>query len=169
MSTAAAGRKRASLIPLDPILDIAARVTRALPRVRGRGALAQRIAESLASREGMWHVRMLKGHVLDLPRASLQTWEAAFTGYYDDEEIDLITRFIVPEGLVLDVGACFGFYTVPLGIEAQRRNAYVAAFEPVPSNFALLQGNLSANGLTKTVVALPIALGERVVSRKMWV
>jgi Met-10+ like-protein len=153
------GLKGLSLRALDSILNAAAGVVRALPPVRGRGVIAQYVCGFPIAREGEWSIPMEQGHVLNVPRSSFQTWMAAFTGRYEEEELKLIRRFIAPGSLVLDIGACFGFYTIPLGVEAQRRGAYVVAFEPVPANFVVLKNNVETNRLTDTVRALPIGLG----------
>jgi FkbM family methyltransferase len=101
---------------------------------------------------------MRRGHRMVLPKGSMQTWAPAFTGEYDEADIDEILAVAVPGSVVLDIGACFGLYTVPLALEGTRRAFDVVAFEPVPSNLRYLQLNLSLSGAVARIE--PTALGE---------
>ena len=92
-------------------------------------------------REGLWNIPMEKGHRMIVPRAAAQSWVPAFTARYDDEKVDLVRRVIRHRSLVLDVGACFGFWTLPLAREAARHNGHVVAFEPVRSNLEILRSH----------------------------
>ncbi len=95
-----------------------------------------------------------------VPRSSAQTWTAAFTGRYDDEEIEWLAGLVTSGSLVLDVGACFGFYTVPLAMAAARVGARVVAFEPVPANVSVLRRNVTENGLAQLVDIMPFGLAR---------
>jgi FkbM family methyltransferase len=92
--------------------------------------------------------------------ASSQGWNPAFTGRYDDEEIALLTDLIAPDSMVLDVGACFGLYTVPLAHSARQRGAHVVAFEPVARNYRVLAANLRINQLSDVAASHQIGLGR---------
>jgi FkbM family methyltransferase len=96
---------------------------------------------------------------MTVPANSSQSWRAAFTGSYDDEVIDLLVPHVEPGSLVFDVGASFGFYTIPLGLAAQRVGARVVAVEPVGRNCDVLRRNVALNGLDGVVSVLPWALG----------
>ncbi len=148
-------------------LSLLAKISRALPGVRGRGALAQCLyAKVPAARAGEWSIRMNRGHTVRLPRSSAQTWGPAFTGTYDEAELDLISRFVGEGCLILDVGACFGLYSIPLAVLARKRAGRVVAFEPVSSNVTVLSRNVVANGLAETIAVLPRGLGSR--PSRMW-
>lgn len=99
------------------------------------------------------------GHRMEVPAGSAQAWNAAFSGSYDDEEIDLLSHHIAGGSFVLDVGASLGFYTIPLGRYAQAVGALVVAVEPIRSNCEVLARNVSANYLDDVVSVLPIGLG----------
>ena len=61
----------------------------------------------------------------------------------------------VPKGKTLvDVGACLGFFT----IYAALRGVQVAAFEPCPELFGLLEQNVAANGVERLVTRHRTAL-----------
>jgi FkbM family methyltransferase len=95
-----------------------------------------------------------------VPRASAATWEPAFTGRYDDEHLDWLEPLIEPRSLVLDVGACFGFYTIPLAKVAEAVGAWVVAFEPLSDNVQILKQNLHRNHVRNATV-VKLGLAER--------
>lgn len=146
---------------LDAALTLLATASRLLPPLRGRGAVGFRLGRIFRHRTtGAWSIRMKRGHRMRVPRTSTQTWAPAFTGIYDDETLDHLARLIEPGTFALDVGACFGFYSVPLGITARALGARVIAFEPLRANLPFLQNNLDANGLCGVVRVAPVGLGR---------
>jgi FkbM family methyltransferase len=139
-------------------VGVVAALSRTLDGLRGRGRIAQRMYRPNAG--GDWRVRMRAGHMMAFPRAAAIGWLPAFTGKYDDPEIQLIYPYIEAGGFVVDIGACFGFYTVPLGIVARDRGALVAAVEPAIANITYLDTNIDRNGLSQAVVVVHAALGR---------
>ncbi len=133
-------------------------LVRALPRIRGRGKLAEAISGALlhAGASPRVTVRMNAGYrlILDL-RVPSQLW-AAYLGEYDRANVAILCRFIRAGGLALDVGANIGFYSVPLAIAGAR----VLAFEPVPQNVSRLRENVALNGLESTISVHAIALSS---------
>jgi len=142
------------------LVDATARLSRSLPPLRGRGRAAQLLQHRVRPREDSWTIRMRKGHRMAVPANSSQSWRAAFTGSYDDEDIELFVRYIEPGSFVLDVGASLGFYTIPLGLAARRVAARVLAVEPVARNCDVIRHNVGLNGLDDVVSVLPSALGR---------
>ena len=143
--------------------DALARISRRLPSVRGKSALAQRLrrrAEKRGTLEGAWHVRLRDGTVLDLPRQSLMSWAVAFQGFYDPAAMSAVGQFGSPDSLVLDVGASLGIWTVPLGLLAASRNAHVWAFEPNPANAPWINRNVALNHLDEAVTLREMGLGD---------
>jgi FkbM family methyltransferase len=94
------------------------------------------------------------------PMGSAQSWSAAFTGSYDDEVIELLRSYVAEGDLIVDVGACLGFYTVPLAMAAQAGRGHVLAVEPVAANRAILEANLALNQVTDVVSIVPCGLGR---------
>ncbi len=94
------------------------------------------------------------------PWSTVQSWTAAFTGQYDEAEIDLLLSFADQGTLLLDVGASVGFWTVPLAMAARDRQGRVLAIEPLSANVGLLRANLARNGLGHVVDICPVALGS---------
>lgn len=97
---------------------------------------------------------------MDVPANSAQSWKAAFTGSYDDEEIELLATYVQSGSFVIDVGASLGFYTVPLAKVARTSGSRLVAVEPVVANCATLRRNLDLNDLVETVSIAPVALGR---------
>jgi FkbM family methyltransferase len=95
---------------------------------------------------------------MTVPRSAAQGWIPAFTGRYDDATIDLFLRYVEAGTLVIDIGACFGFWTIPL---AQSCAGAVVAVEPMPQNLDYLRRNVDANGVTSKVTVVPFVLSDR--------
>jgi FkbM family methyltransferase len=102
---------------------------------------------------------MRRGHRMEVPANSAQSWRAAFTGSYDDAELDLLVPFVRQGSLVLDIGASLGFYTIPLAQVVRARAGRLVAVEPIYANCEVLRRNLAVNGLTEVASVLPVALG----------
>ena len=103
---------------------------------------------------------MRRGHILDLPKSSYQSWIAAFTGEYDEEDLQAIIDLAPPGSVILDIGASLGMYAIPLAIAGRPGGFRVVAFEPVPTNLAVLRENILLNGLDGEVRVEPVALGS---------
>lgn len=139
-------------------------LSRVLPGVRGRGRAALMAHGWVAPRLGagprrMWEIPMLRGHRMTVPWSTNQAWVAAFTGGYDDAEIDLLVGCAERGTFFMDVGASLGFWTVPLAAAASQQGARVLAVEPLESNLEVLSENIRRNGLAGNVDLLPVALG----------
>lgn len=139
-------------------------LSRALPGVRGRGRAALALHGWMAPHLGagpprMWEVPMRRGHCMSVPWSTDQAWLAAFTGGYDEAEIDLLVGRAERGTFFMDVGASLGFWTVPLAEAARQLGSRVLAVEPVASNRAVLSENIRRNGLAGSVDLLPVALG----------
>jgi FkbM family methyltransferase len=138
---------------------------RALPPVRGRGKLAAAMSGALlrAGASPLVATTMNAGHRLILDtRVPSQLW-AAYLGDYDRANLAALRRFIRRAGLVLDVGANIGFYSVPLAIAGAR----VLAFEPVPQNVARPRQNVALNGLERAIDIHAVALSSEAGSAEI--
>ncbi|PZS17404.1 MAG: hypothetical protein DLM54_09690 [Acidimicrobiales bacterium] len=142
----------------------AAALSRTLRDLRGRGRVGTilhgLVAERLYHEAATWKVPMRRGHQMESPWSTVQSWTAAFTGRYDDAEIDLLLRFADRGTLLLDVGASVGFWAVPLALAAHRRQSRLVAIEPLAANRPLLRANVERNGLATVVDICPVALGS---------
>jgi FkbM family methyltransferase len=152
-----------------PIVDTLASLTRRLPSLRGRGAIAQWLYAHTTRDLGMWSIPMTDGTMMMAPRSAAMSWTPAFTGAYDPSQLDLILSFFTPDSFALDIGACLGFYSVPMGKAALGRGGQVIAFEALPTNERVLRENLARNGLEGVVASVPIGLGSKSTAAEMLV
>ena len=123
------------------------RVVDALLRASGIDAL-HRGREQVARRRGL------------LWRLDTRCWvqrTVFYRGAWDDDELRLLLRLLPEDGVFLDVGAYFGWYSLVVARETRGR-ARVWAFEPVAASRARLEENRRLNGLDGVRV-LPFAAG----------
>jgi len=143
--------------------QVIGRVARRLPNFRGKTNLAWRWKRELELRRGplhrSWSVELSGGTRYVLPGGSSMTWTLAWTGEWERHLREYVLGYVEPEGLLLDVGASLGLWTVPLGRAARDLGSEVWAFEPYPPNLEWLDGNISINGLTDVTTVKPFALG----------
>ncbi len=158
-------RRVAQYAPSMDLASLSASAVRCLPRARGTtniGWQAMRACERLSSLEGHLDVRLRDGSVLKLPRSAPMSWAAAFQGEYDAAvQQYLLSRYVAPESLVVDVGAALGLWTIPLGVRARSIGSLVWAVEPHPNNHGWLERNIAANDLADVVEVHPCALGNQ--------
>lgn len=97
--------------------------------------------------------------IFEPSRAAGWLYSVPFSGTFERKETDYLQRNIAPGSVCLDVGACFGWYTVLLSQQAGERGV-VHAFEPVGPNRECLEANLVLNDC-RNVTVNAVALGER--------
>src|SRR5262249_40549990 len=78
-------------------------------------------------------------------------------GLFWDEHLRPWIDQVPPGTVMVDVGACLGFFTVYLA----KKGVYVHAFEPCPEVFAILQQNVAQNGVGDHVFLHPEPLYSR--------
>lgn len=82
----------------------------------------------------------------------------------DGAEIGRLREFSSDGGVFLDIGANIGYYALMAAHQGARK---VLAFEPNPVVFSRLRFNIEANDLAGRIVALSVALGDRVATMAM--
>jgi FkbM family methyltransferase len=97
------------------------------------------------------------GHKMFLD--SRDSLNLSIKGVYEPFETELVKKEIRKGDVVLDVGANIGYYTL-IFAKLVGENGKVFAFEPDPSNFALLKKNVEINGYKN------ITLVQKAVSNK---
>lgn len=85
--------------------------------------------------------------------------EVFFTGAYGPQETAILRAVLSPGARFVDVGANWGYFTL-LAAHLVGETGRVMAMEPDPRLFALLAGNVAANGLGH-VAAVQAAAAER--------
>ena len=78
---------------------------------------------------------------------------------YEPYTVELFRNSITPGAVVLDIGACFGYFALLAG-KRVGSDGMVYAFEPAPDNFALLARNVHRFG-TSNIIAVQKAVAER--------
>jgi FkbM family methyltransferase len=84
---------------------------------------------------------------------------AEFGLHYERFEVELLAERLRPGGVLVDVGANVGLYSIQLARRVERLK--VLAFEPVAATYETLRRNLVKNGADARVDARRLALGER--------
>lgn len=77
---------------------------------------------------------------------------------FDIKELETIIANVPENAICIDVGACFGAYTMNLALRIP--NAHVIAFEPFRSNFEILQRNVARNALSDRISTHRMALSD---------
>lgn len=146
---------------LDAMRSGAMALMQRVPRVKGymrtAGALNRFFLSAGAS--PTFTAQMKLGHRLILDARGPQAW-AGYTGKYDDIQISILRNLLPANGVLFDVGANVGYYTVPLAGDAKRKNARIVAFEPFSRNVDRLRANLALNDLSAYVDIQPVALSS---------
>jgi FkbM family methyltransferase len=70
---------------------------------------------------------------------------------HEPYETELVSSIIEPGNVVLDIGANIGYYTL-IFAKLVGQNGKVFAFEPEPTNFQLLEKNVSINGYSNVIL-----------------
>ena len=133
---------------------------RRFPLRDGKEFFYQHFHRTLAPPEGWLTLRLARGFTLHLDLADPVQRKLFFFGDYDERrEADLISRVLAPGEVFWDVGANLGYFT--LLAAARLKNAgQVVAFEPGPSAYACLTGNISRNPFTN-ILAYAVAASDR--------
>lgn len=86
------------------------------------------------------------------------SFELAFEGGYELLETAFLKNLNLKGKIVIDVGACVGYYTL-LAAKLVGDKGRVIAFEPEKDNFRLLKKNITANE-TKNIFGFQAAVGD---------
>ncbi len=109
-------------------------------------------------------VTEVEGHKMFLDtRDSLKL---SIIGVHEQFETELVKKKIRKDDVVLDIGANIGYYTL-IFAKLVGENGKVFAFEPDPSNFALLKKNVEVNGY-KNVILVQKAVSNTTGALNLW-
>jgi FkbM family methyltransferase len=138
-----------------------ARLTRTARRVRNLAAHLGRVADeerirSVATTYGRLDYPAAEIH---LQLSSRQEFARLRSCYKEPWTVGWIERCVKPGDVLYDVGANVGAYTLVAAVGVP--GARVVAFEPSPANFAALCANVELNAVAGSVIAVPLALGDR--------
>lgn len=102
-------------------------------------------------------VAEVQGHKMFLD--SKDSIELSIWGVYEPFETELFKKEIKSGDVVLDIGANIGYYTL-IATKLVGEHGKVFAFEPDPTNFALLEKNVKLNGY-KNVILVQKAVSNK--------
>jgi FkbM family methyltransferase len=126
----------------------------------GKEFFYQHFHRRLAPPKGWLSLRLARGFTLHLDLADPVQRKLFFFGDYDERrEADLITRVLAKGEVFWDVGANLGYFTL-LAAARLHNTGQVVAFEPGPSAYACLTGNISHNPFTN-ILTFPVAASDR--------
>ena len=95
---------------------------------------------------------------LTLVETDISHQQIALCGFYELAVSRQIQRLAQAGGLMIDVGANYGYYAALWA--AARSDNQVYAFEAVPTNLSALQTNLDQNGFSQQVQTYGVAVGQ---------
>lgn len=98
----------------------------------------------------------LKSNVADVQEHKMfldskDSLDLSIFGLYEKLETQLVKKEIWMGDVVLDIGANIGYYTL-IFAKLVGENGKVYAFEPDPTNFALLEKNVKTNGYENVIL-----------------
>lgn len=109
-------------------------------------------------------VAEVQGHKMLLD--SKDTLGLSVWGFYEPLETELVKKEVKKGDVVLDIGANIGYYTL-IAAKLVGENGKVFAFEPDPTNFAILKKNVELNGY-KNVVLVQKAVSNKTGKLKLY-
>jgi len=118
--------------------------------------------------EGSALLRVGSGYQVELDLSQFPSQQLFWFGSWEPRSALVLASHLEPGAIAVDVGANIGILTLAM-CDAVIPNGHVHAFEPDPSNFALLRTNVEANKLSAVTmlhqVALTDALGSVTLRR----
>jgi len=106
----------------------------------------------------------VQGHKMFLD--SIDTLGLSINGIYEPLETELVKKEVKKGDVVLDIGANIGYYTL-IFAKLVGEEGKVFAFEPEPTNFALLKKNVEINGY-KNVILVQKAVSNKTGKLKLY-
>jgi FkbM family methyltransferase len=122
--------------------------------------MARRIAATLRE-----PTAVVDGH--DMLLDPVDSLRLSIVGVYEPFETSLVKKLLRPGDVAVDVGANIGYYTL-LFARAVGPEGRVIAFEPEPTNFAILERNVKVNGYEERVHLVQAACGPRSGTTKLF-
>ena len=107
----------------------------------------------------------VQGHKMFLD--SKDTLGLSVKGIHEPRVTELVKKEVKKSDVVLDIGANIGYYTL-IAAKLVGENGKVFAFEPDPTNFAILRKNVELNGY-KNVVLVQKAVSNKTGTLKLYI
>lgn len=101
---------------------------------------------------------------LDLMKDDIGHQSIILNGFYELELTKAIRKLAKTGGLLVDVGANYGYFSCLWA--GENKNNRAIAFEASPLNVSPLQNNISKNGFSGRINVEPVALGKEIGNAK---
>jgi len=108
-----------------------------------------RIAHAFFLKQMKLNFIIVQGHKMFLD--SKDSLNLSLNGTYEEFETELFKKEIKESDIILDIGANIGYFTL-IFAQIVGNHGKVFAFEPDPTNFALLKKNVEINGYENIVL-----------------
>ncbi|MCB7129813.1 MAG: FkbM family methyltransferase, partial [Candidatus Brocadiales bacterium] len=95
--------------------------------------------------------------IFELPAGDHQTKSFEQAGVYEKGYVDMLLRFLEPDDVAIDIGACLGAHTIPYAKVCR----HVYAFEPNQQALPWLRKNIELNGFESKITVHDYGLGDR--------
>jgi FkbM family methyltransferase len=146
------------------IRDTLASFFRSMPNFKGKQSLGVIITSVLTNyndpQECFVTVEMFDGSLISLDLRGLEKF-AYFTGSWDYDILKQLLKILMPNDVVLDIGANIGFYSIALGLQLKKLGGgKLYSFEPVQPNFLRLKHQIAQNDLEQIISLFNLALGN---------
>jgi FkbM family methyltransferase len=106
-----------------------------------------------------YKVKMRMGHSIYLYPTQPYLKSVLLGKQYHDENVFLLTKFLKPNPVIIDIGANIGLYACAYAQYFKHINPTIVAIEAVDTNFNLLKKNADTNNF-KNISSYHIALGD---------
>jgi FkbM family methyltransferase len=115
-----------------------------------------------------WGERIINGEILvslNIPKgqffidARSHLLRAAITGEYEKKTMQLVKTFDISEGLIVNIGANIGFYSIQLANNFPENK--ILAIEPNPEAYRFLSKNIAQNNLVDRIKLLNVCISDK--------
>lgn len=107
---------------------------------------------------------IVEGHKMFLD--SIDSLDLSINGVYEEFQTSIVKEKVKKGDIILDIGANIGYYTL-IFAKLVGENGKVYAFEPDPTNFAILKKNVEINEY-KNVILIPKAVSNENTKVKLY-
>lgn len=118
-----------------------------------------------------WNKRIINGEILvsmDYPKGQFYIdlrshfINASISGEYERNLMQMVERYKISDGLIINIGANIGFYAIHLANSFP--NHKVIALEPNPDAYTLLLKNIEQNNLANRIQAINVCISDKIGS-----
>ena len=151
--------------------ELASHPSAILKIIRGSDAVGEQLALKQRQKWASQSIKLKKTKYFDIVLNPKDTTGPSSSigpdGVYEPAETSLFLKLLYPEMTFVDVGANIGWYTL-LAASKVKSKGQVIAFEPEPSNYALLSQSVALNKFYNVVLMRKCAFNKKGTSY-LWI